>query len=517
MAATGSTLARMASGSGTPRLLDRYRKMDAAGWVTTGAVTALAALLRLPALGRPHVLVFDETYYVKDAWTLLTQGYEAAWEEDVDAAFAAGDVDRFRPDPAFVVHPQVGKWVIAVGLRLLGADDPAGWRLGVALAGIVTVLLVVRAGRRLLGSTALAALAGTVLAIDGSAIVHSRIAILDGILGMWLVAAFTALLVDRDRTRARLAAATGPPRAPARFGPGLGLRPWRILAGVLLGLALGTKWSAIWFVAAFGLLTVGWDAAARYRAGVRHWWQATLLRDAVPAFASVVVVAALSYLASWWAWFRGNGWGRHWAATEEPSWVPDALRSWWHMHEQVWQFHTGLVAEHPYSAHPIGWLLQLRPTAFWYNPVSGPSAECHVKDCTQTITSLGNPLIWWLATAALVACVWWAVRHRDAAAAAVVAGVAAGWLPWFAYGDRPVFTFYAVAFLPWLALGLAWAVGRLLTWSRGDPVREQRVSTALLVLGALVLAASVIMYPLWTGQSIPVQHWQIRQWLPGWV
>lgn len=507
----------MASGSDTPRLLDRYRRLDAGGWVTTGAVTALAAALRLPALGRPHVLVFDETYYVKDAWTLLNVGYEAVWEPEVDQDFAAGDVSRYSTDPSFVVHPQVGKWVVAAGLRLFGADDPVGWRFGVAIAGILTVLLLVRAGRRLLGSTALAAIAGTALAIDGSAIVHSRIALLDGILGMWLVAAFAALLVDRDRTRARLAAATGPPRAPTRFGPGLGPRPWRIVAGVMLGLALGTKWSAIWFVAVFGLLTVGWDASARYRAGVRRWWQGTLLRDAVPAFVAIVVVAAVTYVASWLSWFRARGWGREWAATQEPSWIPEWLRSLWFTHEKIWEFHTGLVAEHPYSAHPITWLLQLRPTAFWYNPVSGPSAECPVKDCTQTITSLGNPLIWWLATAALVACVWWAVRRRDGVAAAVVTGVAAGWLPWFAYDDRPVFTFYAVAFLPWLALGLAWGVGRLLTWSRGDPVREQRVSTVLIVLGALTLALSAIMYPLWTGQVIPVQLWQIRQWLPGWV
>ncbi|MEY4390538.1 MAG: hypothetical protein RLZZ400_281, partial [Actinomycetota bacterium] len=37
-------------------------------------VVALGAVLRLWDLGYPHKLVFDETYYVKDAYTLSKLG-----------------------------------------------------------------------------------------------------------------------------------------------------------------------------------------------------------------------------------------------------------------------------------------------------------------------------------------------------------------------------------------------------------------------------------------------------------
>ena len=37
------------------------------------------AVLRFWNLGHPHEIVFDETYYVKDAWTLLHLGYESTW------------------------------------------------------------------------------------------------------------------------------------------------------------------------------------------------------------------------------------------------------------------------------------------------------------------------------------------------------------------------------------------------------------------------------------------------------
>ena len=63
-------------------------------------VTLIAAVLRFWNLGHPQALVFDETYYVKDGWTLLHYGYESSWPEDADADFEAGDTDIFLDEPA---------------------------------------------------------------------------------------------------------------------------------------------------------------------------------------------------------------------------------------------------------------------------------------------------------------------------------------------------------------------------------------------------------------------------------
>lgn len=489
-------------------------------WLAAALVTAVAALLRLPALGRPAELVFDETYYVKDAWTLLELGYEAQWPEDGDELFEAGDVHAYTERASYVVHPPVGKWVIASGMRLLGAGDPVGWRLASAVCGVLAVLLLTRVARRLLRSTTAGAAAGLLLAVDGAAIVHSRVALLDGVLMALLVAAFAALVLDRDLAHARLSALTAPPRAPAAWGPSLGVRPWRVVAGVLLGLAVGTKWSALVFMAVLGLLTVGWDAAARRRAAVRHWARAAVLRDGPAAFVSVVGVGAVTYVASWWSWFRSPGaWGRGWAAEhpgEGVTWLPEALRSLWKYHRDMWGFHTGLTAEHDYAAHPAGWLLQVRPTSFYYRSPEPPVQRCGAAQCSEAITSLGNPLIWWLGTAAVVACVWWVVRRRDGVALAALSGVAAGWLPWFLYDHRTIFTFYAVVLLPWLVLCLTYAGLRLWRWGVRTG-REPAVTTALVATGVLVLATTAFFWPIWTAAVVPFRFWQLHMWLPTWV
>ena len=85
-------------------------------------IIALAAVLRLWNLGYPSKLVFDETYYVKDAWTLWHNGAEKAWPADANIAFESGSVNTYLTDPSFVVHPPLGKWIIGFGMWLFGAE-----------------------------------------------------------------------------------------------------------------------------------------------------------------------------------------------------------------------------------------------------------------------------------------------------------------------------------------------------------------------------------------------------------
>lgn len=60
------------------------------GWVVTAVVTVVAALTRLISLSHPHSLMFDEIYYVKDAYALWHNGYESTWKDGADALFAKG-------------------------------------------------------------------------------------------------------------------------------------------------------------------------------------------------------------------------------------------------------------------------------------------------------------------------------------------------------------------------------------------------------------------------------------------
>ena len=285
-------------------------------WLIPAITAAVGGVLRFVRLEVPRNLVFDETYYVKDGYSLLVSGYERSWPDKANESFVAGNPEVILSSPEYVVHPPVGKWMIAAGMWLFGPDNPLGWRFGAALTGTLSIILIALIAQKLFHSLTLGAVAGLLLAVDGHHLVMSRTSLLDIFLMFWILAAFGALLMDRDDGRRRLAAKLGLESAAASdgrptvlqlvSGPWLGVRWWRVAAGVCLGLAVGTKWSALFFMAAFGLLTVFWDLSARRIAGIRGWISGGIIKDGIPAFLSIVPVAALVDVSTWAGWVQSK-------------------------------------------------------------------------------------------------------------------------------------------------------------------------------------------------------------------
>nr|WP_208883928.1 phospholipid carrier-dependent glycosyltransferase [Streptomyces armeniacus] len=543
-----------------------------AAWGGPALVALVAGVLRFWRLGSPHAVIFDETYYAKDAWSLYQHGYEGHWAENANKLILA-DPQKIplSDDPSYVVHPPAGKWVIGLGEWLFGLE-PFGWRFMTAVLGTLSVFLLCRIGRRLFRSTVLGCLAGALMAVDGLHYVMSRVALLDLVLMFWVLAAFGCLLVDRDKARARLAAAlrrdaeseavrhsTDAPsdsvrhsadapsgHAPSEAGPdapgeeaasgvtptpdpgiaerlGLGWRPWRLAAGVCLGLACATKWNGLYILAAFGVLTVLWDMGARRTAGAGRPFLAMLRRDALPGFASLVPVALVTYVATWSGWFATQGgYFRDWAEKEGQAgswgWLPGPLRSLWHYESEVYDFHVGLTSGHTYESNPWSWLVVGRPVSYFYESPKNGQDGCTAADgCAREVLALGTPLLWWAACFALLYVLYRWLFRRDWRAGAVLCGVAAGYLPWFLYQERTIFYFYAVVFLPFLCLALTMMIGAL----AGPPgVTERRRLVGVVGSGVLFLLITwnfIYFWPLYTGQAIPTDDWQQRMWLDTWI
>src|SRR5215470_16206218 len=181
------------------------------GWVGPLLVTALGAFLRFNRLSVPGSVIFDETYYVADAFGILRFGVEHNYINGRNVLMARGDPHIFAPGGEFVVHPPFGKILIAGGEWVFGLA-PFGWRFAVAAAGSLSILMV----------------AGLLLALDGLEFVMSRTALLDIFVMFWVLAAFACLVIDRDRTRDRYADAAIAAGGPGSGPPRLGVRWWRL-------------------------------------------------------------------------------------------------------------------------------------------------------------------------------------------------------------------------------------------------------------------------------------------------
>ena len=116
------------------------------GWVGPLVVTAFAAVVRFSRLSVPHAVDYDETSYIKDAWSILQHGVE--WnpvanpagyppgQSYVNNLLLSGDTHIFAPCSGYscgeaVVHPEVGKYLIAIGEWVFGLN-PFGYRVASA-------------------------------------------------------------------------------------------------------------------------------------------------------------------------------------------------------------------------------------------------------------------------------------------------------------------------------------------------------------------------------------------------
>jgi len=507
-------------------------------WLLTAIVTAMAFAIRVYNLGYPDYLIFDETYYAKDAYSMMRFGVERQWPDPMDVtnkAFVAGDYSYLQAGPSFVVHPPLGKWLIGVGEAMFGVNS-FGWRFMACVFGALLVGMTMRLARRVSRSTLVGVIAGLLLTFDGLAFTMSRIALLDIFQAFFVVAGVAAVVADRDWFRNRLAdqlTALGASDLDGRFGRLALWRPWRWVAGLMFGCSIAVKWNSIYVLAAFGVLSVLWDVGARRLAGAdfRSWL--ALLFDGVPAFIALVGTTVVTYVASWAGWFASptdghGGWARDWGFKNptDPlvtTFGPD-IAGWLHYHQEIYGFHTGDFinkATHVYNAHPAGWLLMIRPIGIdAVNDIKPGVDGCVTTsgNCLRVISGIGTPLLWWFAAIALVVAVVWWVAGRDWRFGVPVVAVAATWLPWVYQGvttTRPLFFFYAITIVPFTVIGLAMVLGLILGKARSSGRLRGAIVAGLVV--ALVIVNFGFLYPVLTDVILPYNDWRLRMWLGSWI
>ena len=395
-------------------------------------ILGISALLRIFRLGTPNEVVFDEVYYVDGARDLLANGVELT-----------------NGKPEFVVHPPIGKWMIAIGIKLFG-DNPIGWRISAAFFGVVSIYLIFLVARKLFKSDFLALLSAALASIDGIHLVMSRTALLDIFLMTFLLGAFTALIYQKY-----------------------------LLMALMLGLGLGTKWSALYFIIAIAIYL--------------------FIRERRALISYVIVIPSV-YLISWSGWFlSSNGWDRQSSS--------NSLLSLFNYHKEILNFHTGLETDHPYQASPWNWLILGRPTSFFYDSPK----NCGSDNCAQEILAMGTPTIWWLGLISIFITIGYFIHRRDKSAGLILLALLSNYLPWLMFPERTTFYFYAIAFQPYLILAITFAIKEFLADSQG----KRRVW----VLSGFSLSALVFLYflPLYLGTVLTYESWYSKMWFSSWI
>ena len=365
-------------------------------------------------------------------------------------------------------HPPLGKDFIMLGIAIFGMTG-FGWRCAGTLFGVLLVPLAWCFARRLTRKPWLGAVAGALLALDFMRFSQSRIATIDVygtffiLLGAYFMLWYCQSVLEKGVCASILPMALG---------------------GIAFGLGCASKWTGIYNGAGLAVFYLG-VLYLRYR-------------QKQPAFGREFRTAALGgvgfYILTPLAIYIGSYF---------PYWLKNpafTLKDWWACQTSMYDYHSTLVATHPFESRWYTWLLGLRPVWYYQN------SESVAAGYKASIAGLAGPVIWIAGLFCILLLFWRQVSARGTrAGAGVLILYATQLVPWMMV-SRCTFLYH---YFP-SSIFCLMAIVLVLSGSKNQ-IRAKRLALGLCVLA---LGFFIWYYPALSGLPVPEAWAQSLQW-PG--
>jgi dolichyl-phosphate-mannose-protein mannosyltransferase len=445
-------------------------------------VFVVSVILRFWDLGRFNEFVFDEVYYAKFANNYLTN-------------------TKF-----FNSHPPLSQYLIAIGIWIgdrlpIGQDttntltgslhSTFSYRWMNALFGSCIPLLIAALAYQLNQRISHAFLAALFISLDGLFLVDSRYAlnniflIFFGLLGQLLV-----LLASNTNSQRNYQVFT--------FG-----------AGIAFGTSIACKWNGLSFLVGIYMLI----AIAKTWKFVSANLQISVLTNSLldrlasihlfEIIVSLIIVPITTYSLLWIP---------HLIQNPSPNFI-DVHWSILNYHEKVGNGTT----IHPYCANWYTWPLLMRSLAYHFKE--------YKPNYYQDVHAMGNPVLWWLAFAAILGSIWLVVKkiwsilnklsnqdgvidlnHNSISVALfILVNYATNLLPWVKV-TRCLFIYHYMGAVLFAIVGLAWIVDIFLR-SSSKLWQAAGLTTIFSIAGAFVF-----WVPIYLGLSIDKTALSLRLW-----
>ena len=382
-------------------------------------VLGFSLLSRVLWLASPENEYFDEVYHAFTARRILVSDARAwEWWNTPPEGFAYE-----------WTHPPLAKLGMVVGMLIFG-ENSFGWRIPGALLGVGSVFLVYLIAKHLFKDELVGILASAVFALDGLALVMSRIGMNDSYLLFFVLLSIYFFLKDKN-----------------------------FFSALAFGLAISSKWSAVWVVPVIVLT---------------HF---VLKRKIKLSYLFFFVLPPIVYLASYIPMFlTGHG-----------------LDIFWGVQKQMWWYHTGLVATHAYTSSWWSWPFLVRPIYLY--------TSSEIGGVVARIYAMGNPVVFWVGIVAVISAIIYSIQERSKALALTIFSYLIFFVPWAA-SPRIMFLYHYLPSIPFLAI----ATGYFLR-------RNPRLTIPFLAIGLFVF---IYFFPHWAGLTISLGLDKSYYWFDSW-
>jgi len=391
-------------------------------------------------------------------------------------------------------HPPLGKLFIMLGVWAFGMT-PFGWRVIGALFGIGMLPILYAFGKRLFKDSNYALVLTTLFAFDFMHFTQTRIATIDvySVFFILLMYYYMYQYITMNF-----------------FVDGLKktLKPLA-LSGLFFGIGAACKWTSIYAGAGLAVLLFG-SLISRYldylqvnardndadKAMVRDFWSLSIktLLWCVPFF---IVIPFAIYFASYTPYYIYES-----GQTAEYG-IKGMLATFTHYQQFMYQYHSTLVATHPYQSSWYSWPFTIKPMWYYFNSYITPEQ-------VSTLSASGNPAVWWVSTIGVFALLWARLSKRiapDKALQIFCAGILANYLPWVLV-TRCTFIYHFFATVPFILMATVYVLQKL----------EQKYPEANFLKWfwvGLALLFFVLLYPGISGLAVPANWAAFISKLPG--
>lgn len=384
--------------------------------------------------------MFDEVYHARTAYEFL-KGYPI-YEN---------------------THPPLGKSIISVGIALFGMN-PFGWRFMGVLCGTMVVPFLYLFALRLTGKTKYACLTLVLSVTEFMHFTLSRIATLDSIVALFIVAMFYFMYAFMQTKKKR----------------------YLLADGVAMGIAVSVKWTGVYAAAGVAVLFALWYFGEYRKEYGGKEYAVSRGRLIIFCVMSYIIIPAVLYVLSYIPFTR---------AYPDKNIIQHAIAN----AKLMFNYHKVTVFEHPYSSEWYEWIIDRRSLLDAHVVNDDGMASC--------VATLAGPVVCFLGLAALIYMLKCQVVKKDKPARFLVVAYASGIVPWM-FIHRTVFIYHYLPCLNILTLMIPYAL------YLKSPKHEDRYMLGVAAVSVLLF---VLFYPVLSGMSVFRQYIDIfLEWFPGW-
>lgn len=378
--------------------------------------------------------VFDEYYYAAAAREYLNQ-----W----------GTVTQ--------AHPPLAMLIIALGILLFGLN-PFGWRIVANCSGIAMIPLVYIFTKRLTGNRYAAMIAAALLSVDFMHFVISRMASIEPFVTLFLLCEYLFLF---QYLQGKL----------NNYGDKAALK--NIFAvGLFAGLAIACKWSGLFSLPAIMVVLV-WAYLVNGAKPVK-------LAITLQYLLFLVVLPLCIYCLSFVPLFTI----KH--ATNFASFMLETQKN-------MYQFHTheALDFHNIYASKWWTWPLVLQPMSMAFVMLD------QVSKLSQSVGLLGNPLVWWGASVAVIILTILLIfpKFRKPELYFLLLAIAAQYTP-YVFIRRLSYIYYFYSVLPFIIIAFAYLIMLMLK------LNSKMINWSIFIYIILSIWLFVMFFPALSGLNI---------------